>query len=289
MASVIQENVDNHPRALDSERPGKVILIVEDQADIRQLIKMSLAFTKHTIYEAPDCQTAFNMVNTLKPDLMLLDIMLPSGTDDKAEADSIANAENLKLALIRQNTADSLEREKASAIFWTDKKHGYFTDVRDSQKYDVIKIGGQTWMAQNFNLATPNGSWCYENNQSNCGTYGRLYNWETARKSAPLGWHLPTTGEQETLIQGLYEVHKDGLYQELLPGGSIGFDAPLAGQRTETGEFGGINNATFFWSSSPSANYATWAYYIEITSYNKEVSYTSGERKCGYSVRYVKN
>ena len=84
-ASVIQENVSNHSMALDDVRPGKVILIVEDQADIRQLIKMSLAFTKHTIYEAPDCQTAFNMVNTLKPDLMLLDIMLPSGTDDKTE------------------------------------------------------------------------------------------------------------------------------------------------------------------------------------------------------------
>jgi uncharacterized protein (TIGR02145 family) len=208
---------------------------------------------------------------------------------NKAEADSIANAESLKLALIRQNTADSLEQEKASAIVWTDKKHGYFTDVRDGQKYDVIKIGGQTWMAQNFNLATPNGSWCYENNQSNCKTYGRLYNWETARKSAPLGWHLPTKGEQETLIQGLYEVHKEALYNELLPGGSIGFNAPLAGQRTETGEFGGINSATFFWSSSPSANYATWAYYIELTSYNTEVSYTSGERKCGYSIRYVKN
>jgi two-component system phosphate regulon response regulator PhoB len=85
MARVIQQNVGNHPMALDDARPGKVILIVEDQADIRQLIKMSLAFTNHQIYEAPDCQTAFNMVNTLKPDLMLLDIMLPSGTDDETE------------------------------------------------------------------------------------------------------------------------------------------------------------------------------------------------------------
>jgi len=207
----------------------------------------------------------------------------------KTKTDSIANAESQRLALRQKYINDSIEQEKASAIVWTDKKHGYFTDIRDGQKYKVIKIAGQTWMAQNFNFETPGGCWCYENNPANCETYGRLYNWETARKSAPIGWHLPTTGEQETLIQGLYETHKEALFNDLLTGGNVGFDAPLAGQLSETGEFGGIDKVTSFWSSSPSANYPTWAYYIVLTSYNKEVSYTSGERKCGYSVRYVKN
>ncbi len=52
----------------DIARPEKVILIVEDQDDIRQLIKMSLASTQHKIYEASHYQTALNMARALKPD-----------------------------------------------------------------------------------------------------------------------------------------------------------------------------------------------------------------------------
>ena len=69
----------------DIARPKKVILIVEDQDDIRQLIKISLASTQHTIHEASDCQTALNMARALKPDLMLLDVMLPAGSDTELE------------------------------------------------------------------------------------------------------------------------------------------------------------------------------------------------------------
>lgn len=66
-------------------RPKKTILIVEDQDDIRQLIKISLTSFKHEIYEANDCQTALNMARTLKPDLMLLDVMLPAGVGPEAQ------------------------------------------------------------------------------------------------------------------------------------------------------------------------------------------------------------
>ena len=69
----------------DIAPPEKVILIVEDQDDIRQLIKMSLASTQHEIYEASDCQTALNMARALKPDLMLLDVMLPAGSDTELQ------------------------------------------------------------------------------------------------------------------------------------------------------------------------------------------------------------
>lgn len=69
----------------DIARPKKVILIVEDQDDIRQLIKISLSSTQHTIHEASDCQTALNMARALKPDLMLLDVMLPAGSDTELQ------------------------------------------------------------------------------------------------------------------------------------------------------------------------------------------------------------
>ncbi|NTW31202.1 MAG: hypothetical protein HGB12_00980 [Bacteroidetes bacterium] len=102
------------------------------------------------------------------------------------------------------------------------------TDARDSKIYNVVLIGAQCWMAQNLNIGskisastsqTNNSTlekYCYNNDETNCNTYGGLYQWaETvqyingATNSAswnpvpsgnvqgicPAGWHLPTNAE----------------------------------------------------------------------------------------------
>lgn len=58
-----------------------VILIVEDQPDIRSLIRMTLEMGDHEIHEAENGDSGWHMVCALRPDLVLLDVMIPGTLD----------------------------------------------------------------------------------------------------------------------------------------------------------------------------------------------------------------
>ena len=53
------------------------ILIVEDEKDLVKLIKYNLEKEKFRVTSARDAETGLKMVRQTKPDLILLDIMLP--------------------------------------------------------------------------------------------------------------------------------------------------------------------------------------------------------------------
>lgn len=57
---------------------SNTILIIEDQVDIMQLIKMTLSLGGYETHEAFDAQMGFKMIAAIKPDIILLDVMMPS-------------------------------------------------------------------------------------------------------------------------------------------------------------------------------------------------------------------
>lgn len=55
----------------------KRVLIVEDHADIRKLVRMTLEFEGYEIHEATDAQQAQQAVRQWQPDVLVLDVMMP--------------------------------------------------------------------------------------------------------------------------------------------------------------------------------------------------------------------
>ena len=53
------------------------ILIVDDEADIRELLKYNLEKEGHTTDVAENGAVALDRIKNRKPDLMLLDVMMP--------------------------------------------------------------------------------------------------------------------------------------------------------------------------------------------------------------------
>jgi CheY-like chemotaxis protein len=57
------------------------ILIVDDQPDLRELVRMTLEIDGHEVHEAADGASALQAMRTLSPQLVLLDVMMPGGMD----------------------------------------------------------------------------------------------------------------------------------------------------------------------------------------------------------------
>ena len=167
-------------------------------------------------------------------------------------------------------------------------------DSRDGKIYKTIKIGTQTWMAENLNYKTTD-SWCNQ-----CETYGRLYTYASALNACPYGWHLPSDTEWTTLTDYLggektagsklketgnthwFKLNKDATNE-------TSFTALPAGVRDLDGTFNSIGNYGYWWCSTNNIFGRNEAWSRAILDGSSQVCRYVIDIQFGKSVRCIKN
>jgi uncharacterized protein (TIGR02145 family) len=185
-------------------------------------------------------------------------------------------------------------------------KTGTITDSRDGKTYKTVKIGEQWWMAENLAYDVGDGSWAYNNDESNVKTYGRLYKWKAAKIACPSGWHLPTDDEwkqmemaigmsqseaDDTGWRGTNEGTKLKATSGWIDNGNgtddYGFSGLPGGYRYPGGSFITIGSTGVWWSATMYPTSTAWSRYLRCDRTTKFRYYTYEEY--GFSVRCVKD
>ncbi|MGD9329023.1 MAG: fibrobacter succinogenes major paralogous domain-containing protein [Cyclobacteriaceae bacterium] len=176
---------------------------------------------------------------------------------------------------------------------------GPFMDHRDGKIYNSIKIGDQLWMAENLNYDAGNGSYVYDNIESNAEIYGRLYDWEVALDACPDCWHLPSEEEWEELfdflggmgVAGGKMKNNDTTYWEnpnLGATNSSGFSALPGGLRCIEGcTYFGLGFWGTYWSSTEIDNETAWRFTLHYSS--EQIEVMGGDKNVAKSVRCIRD
>jgi len=138
---------------------------------------------------------------------------------------------------------------------------------------------------------------CYKNNPTNCDKYGRLYNWAAAEKACPDGWHLPSEGEWQTLVDLVGGKEVAGSMLKASSGwknngngvDAVGFSA-LPGGNGFRYSSDGVGNSGSWWSASKSYYAYTSAWEIDFIIENMlQQGMDIDDGFSLYSIRCLKN
>jgi uncharacterized protein (TIGR02145 family) len=244
---------------------------------------------------------------------------------------TVYNTDDCKFYVYRDCSSNWTEVALGTGTFTPFSCGDALVDSRDGQSYTTVQIGSQCWMVENLNIGTmvngisnqtDNGTiekYCYNDNTSNCDTYGGLYQWDEAMQYVttagtqgicPTGWHLPTDDEYKTLemelgmssseanytgyrgtdegskLAGNEPLWTDGNLDQNANFGTSGFTALPAGYRTTSGSFYSLTFGTYFWSSSECGSGAWHRYlYYSFT----EVGRDGYGKANGFSVRCLRD
>jgi uncharacterized protein (TIGR02145 family) len=175
-----------------------------------------------------------------------------------------------------------------------------FKDARDNQSYVYVVIGEQTWMAQNLNY-NANDSKCYENSDSYCNAYGRLYELATAKTACPTGWHLPAKDEWDILTDFVGGFETGGKHLKATSGwnenengnglDTYGF-AAIPGGNGSSDYFGYAGEDGYWWNTSIcESDFSACRVFMSSSFFSEGVGYYLSDDGDGSisSVRCVKD
>lgn len=155
---------------------------------------------------------------------------------------------------------------------------------------------GKRWTTKNLDVnVLP--SYCYEDEEVNCGRYGRLYTWESAQRACQLlgnGWRLPTDEEWRLLAKRYGGVSQDAddkgmaAYKALLIGGHSKFNALLGGGRSHDGQYARLEAHGFYWTASEIDLANGWYYNFGKGSQALHRQ-DGGDKNRAFSVRCVRD
>lgn len=168
-----------------------------------------------------------------------------------------------------------------------------FLDARDGSKYRTIQIGSSKWMAENLNYSTTNGSWCYDNSDSLCQIFGRLYDWQTSQSICPEGWTLPTEHDFLALAQTVGGLEyasyrlKSSSPLWIIPGEDVLGFSVLPGGYSEDGRFANLYGYADFWTSTDFSSSEAKNFHFDY--YNASLKHGTYYKKAGLSVRCIQS
>jgi len=198
------------------------------------------------------------------------------------------------------------------------------TDI-DGNIYKTVTIGTQTWMAENLKTihyrngdpipnVTDNNEWAYLYTGAYCwygndlakkDVYGALYNGYSVKDSrniAPVGWHVPSKDEWNTLINYLGgnsvaggKMKETGTAHWTSPNvdasNESGFNALPSGIRSkDTGAFNNIGlMCTYRTSTEELASGYDSSWHIMLYNQNANITPSYSVKVYGYAVRCIKD
>jgi uncharacterized protein (TIGR02145 family) len=178
------------------------------------------------------------------------------------------------------------------------QENGNYTDLRDGKGYKTVKIGTQIWFAENIAFKVDSGCWAYNNCDSSVYKYGYLYNWETAQKVCPTGWHAPSNKEWTILTEYLGGITIAGGKMKAIKDwkpdvkgnatNSSGFNALPTGRRgSKNGIYSHLGASTSFWSSTLIDSMQAFSFGLHFNS--EDVHSGNNIRANGFCVRCIKD
>lgn len=94
----------------------KKILVVDDQVEIRELVEVTLRVEDYEILQAKSGEEAIEIAKSEKPDLIIMDIMMPGGMDGYEATKTLKSNPDTKDISIVILTAKGQQTDKEKGI-----------------------------------------------------------------------------------------------------------------------------------------------------------------------------